>query len=165
MKNIWVCVTMDNWFTSVYLAQRLYAIGVYLLGTIGAPAKRIGKPTKFSMPICKIENNDAKQLHIKSGWYRQCFMRLKNPAGVFVNDCILVTQWKDSKILCFISTVYNEQVPVIAARRRSGQHTKEQVASTPVQNNYAKTYMGVDKMDQMMGYYSIVVELADGTTG
>ena len=60
-----MCITMDNWFTSIFLARKLYNAGVYMLGTIGAPGKTIVKPTPNSMPICKIEPNEAKQLNIR----------------------------------------------------------------------------------------------------
>ena len=42
-----------------------------------------------------------------------------------------------------------------AERRRKGLMGKIVIQSTNVQKNYALTYMGVDKMDQLMGSYSI----------
>ena len=39
-----MCITMDNWFTGIFLARKLYNAGIYyMLGTIGAPGKPIAE--------------------------------------------------------------------------------------------------------------------------
>lgn len=125
-------VFVDNFFSSIPLAENLLRDKIYLCGTVRS--NRQGIPRTLAPTTQRV-----KQL--RQG--ESLFLRKGN---------LVVTVWKDKKPVYFLSTQSNpigdEQVD---RRQRDGSIV--QVPSVPVVKSYNNNMGGVDLNDQMRGYY------------
>lgn len=127
-------VFCDNLFTSIPLACDLLRDKTYLCGTIHS--NRHGFPSMLSPTRA-----DVKAL--RKGELKFC--RRGN---------LVASVWKDTKLVCFLSTQLNPVgVDVVNRKRRDG--TIIQVPTVPVAVDYNKIMGGVDQSDQQRQYYAV----------
>ncbi|KAL4493962.1 hypothetical protein ABPG72_021979 [Tetrahymena utriculariae] len=69
------------------------------------------------------------------------------------NNKMLLTIWKDSKILILLSNIGNTEINEDERRTNNGFKVKVQCPQNII--NYQKSSKGVDFMDQMIQYYQI----------
>ena len=77
------CVTMDNWFSSPDLFEKLCNRNIDAIGTL--PQNRKGVPSEI------------KKSKLKKGEYVSAY-----------KDKLLVMKWKDKKDICLMSTIHDE---------------------------------------------------------
>lgn len=127
-------VAMDNFFSSVDLAQKLWNMGVGMVATV--------KPNRRGMPLQFRKQLKAEKQKLEQDEYK-------------VLQCgdIRVTLWKDRQAVLFISSaVCDPHGSDRLLRWRDGEE-REQVPCPPVAKLY-NTYMrGVDIADQLQSYY------------
>ena len=128
-------VAVDNFFSSVDLAQKLWMMGIGMVRTV--KANRRGMPVQFRGAELK-----AAKKEIKLGEYK-------------VVQCgdLRVTLWKDRAAVLFISSaVCDPRGDTFVLRWIKGPE-RERVPCPPVADLY-NTYMrGVDRSDQLQSYY------------
>lgn len=88
---------------------------------------------------------DIKKRHVDRGYmdYRSC-------------GPVLACVWKDKRVIHFLSALHVANVsPFATVRRRTEMGTFECVQCPPCLPDYQQYMRGVDKGDQMIGYYNI----------
>lgn len=128
-------VVVDNFFSSVDLAQKLWLMGIGMAGTVNA--NRRGMPVQFRGAELK-----AAKKEIKRGEYK-----------VVQSGDLRVTLWSDRAAVLFISSaVCDPRGDTFVLRWINGPE-RERVPCPPVADLY-NTYMhGVDRSDQLQSYY------------
>lgn len=125
-------ISCDNFFTSVRLAPDLLDNELYLCGTMHS------NRTDFPADL-KPNKQEVRALRRGESVYRQ-------------QGNIVITVWKDKKLVSFISTQCdvrgNETV-----RRKQKDGTYIKVPTIPAVTLYNKYMGGVDRSDQMRQYY------------
>ncbi len=125
---------LDNYYTSPVLFLTLYDKNVQACGT--ARCNRKYYPRELSV-------KDSGQ---QRGWYDY---RSSPP--------LLACIWKDRRMINFLSTMHKAEGSTTVPRTvvLDGQVTREDVSCPPLLPDY-QTYMrGVDRGDQLIGYYSV----------
>lgn len=125
-------ISCDNFFTSVRLAPDLLDNELYLCGTMHS------NRTDFPADL-KPNKQEVRALRRGESVYQQ-------------QGNIVITVWKDKKLVSFISTQCdvrgNETV-----RRKQKDGTYIKVPTIPAVTLYNKYMGGVDRSDQMRQYY------------
>ena len=127
-------VYMDNYYTSPRLFLALYDKKVSACGT--AQTHRKYYPQELAV---KDRGKDR-------GWFDY---RSSPP--------LLACAWKDRKIINFLTTMHNTTDPATVLRIvvSEGQVTREAVTCPPMVPDYQAFMRGVDRGDQLIGYYNI----------
>ena len=124
----------DNYYTSPQLAQALYKKGINTCGTVRTNRKG------FPKDLVKSKREKQRGYHD----YRS-------------NGPLLAVVWFDRKFVHFISTMHNAtmngDLPTIMRRNKDG--TQEAVRCPPLLHDYQQYMKGVDRGDQMIGYYNV----------
>lgn len=115
---------LDNFYTSVGLADELIGKNTYVTGTLRP--NRIGNPRELKM--CKLKPGES------------CI--LQN------NKKIVVTKWQDKREVLFISTEHKSNYKGTTSRRVRTIKYKP-----AVQIKYNKYMRAIDRHDQMLSYY------------
>ena len=127
-------VFCDNFITSIPLACDLLRDKTYLCGTIRS--NRRGFPSMLSPTRANVKA-------LKKGESKFC--RRGN---------LVASVWKDTKLVCFLSTQSNPVgVDIVNRKQRDG--TIIQVPTVPVAVHYNKNMGGVDQSDQQRQYYAV----------
>ena len=72
------------------------------------------------------------------------------------NAPIVATVWKDKRIIHFLTTIHMAKCSLpITAKRREKDGTQKDVECPPCLPDYQKFMRGIDRGDQMMGYYNV----------
>ena len=122
-------VFCDNFFTTCGLLETLLEKGIYGCGTT--------KPSRRGFP------EDLKKLHLQRG--EHAFRQRGN---------LVATVWKDKKDVTLLSTMTSpDSVTTVQRRQRDGTITD--VACPEVVPVYNRYMSGVDKGDQLRGYYRV----------
>ena len=125
-------VVIDNFFSSIPLAENLLREKIYLCGTIHS--NRQGIPREFAPTTQQVKR-------LRQG--ESLFLRKGN---------LVVTVWKDKKPVYFLSTQSNP-VGDLQVNRRQHDGSIIQVPSVPVVKSYNNNMGCVDLSDQLRGYY------------
>lgn len=125
-------VFIDNFFSSIALAENLLRDQIYVCGTVRS--NRHGIPREIASTTQRVKR-------LRQG--ESLFLRREN---------LVVTVWKDKKPVYFLSTQSN---PVGDERvnRRQRDGSIVEVPSVPVVKSYNNNMGGVDLSDQLRGYY------------
>ena len=126
---------MDNYYTSTKLFIALLTKGITACGTI--LLNRRGVPAHFK---------DTKTLDKARGSSR--YVREGN---------LLFVQWRDNKIVNFLSTMHTKSKEMFYCKRRSKVGNKFQkldVEQPRLVRDYNKYMAGVDRSDQVIGKYN-----------
>lgn len=124
----------DNFFTSIKLACDLLRDETYLCGTIRANRRGFPKALSPQRPEIKaLRKGESK------------FYRRGN---------LVASVWKDTKLVCFLSTESNP-VGDETVNRRQRDGTIVQVPTVPSAISYNKNMGGVDLSDQKRNYYAV----------
>ena len=127
-------IYMDNYYTSPTLFLALYRKGVNACGTARANRKYYPKAL------------DIKKGEVERGYYDY---RSSGPlmAGV----------WRDKRVIHFMSTIHVARAGSAPAtvRRRDEVGSLEDVMCPPCLPDYQQYMRGVDRGDQLIGYYNI----------
>ena len=128
----------DNFYSSPKLCSDLFQRGCFLTGTIGE--NRIGFPKNHGNPLpVKAERGTSR-------WFR---------AGQS-----LFLKWKDTKVVCAISSFYPATGRDFVERGRGklvgGRYVKERVNIPPAVKGYNANMGGVDLSDQLLKCYEII---------
>ena len=122
---------MDNFYTSPSLFIDLYQKGINACGTARKNRKF------FPKELATVTNK------VDAGYYDY---RSSGP--------LLAMVWKDKKIIHFMSTMHNSEGPSVVPRiQKDG--TRVRVACPPCLPDYQAYMRGVDRADQMIGYYNL----------
>ena len=125
-------VVIDNFFSSIPLAENLLREKIYLCGTVCS--NRQGIPREIAPTTQQVKR-------LRQG--ESLFLRKGN---------LVVTVWKDKKPVYFLSTQSNP-VGDLQVNRRQHDGSIIQVPSVPVVKSYNNNMGGVDLSDQLRGYY------------
>jgi hypothetical protein len=134
----------------------LTEFGALCTGTVKARAtKELHKKQDDSFPFNPLSSSEEKT--VPPGWFRRCFQHLKARVdGVSLSAVMVALQWKDSKIVNFLSTAYNSE-PVentdVQRNRRGGKTVSFQ--GLEEQQMYSENMGAVDRFDQKMAAFSI----------
>ena len=72
------------------------------------------------------------------------------------NGPLLATVWKDKRIVHFLSTIRVARCSVpVTVKRREKYGSQKNVECLPLLPDYQKFMRGVDRGDQLMGYYNV----------
>ena len=128
----------DNFYSSPKLCTDLFQRGVHLTGTIRE--NRIGFPKNLGNPLpVKAERGTSR-------WFRE-------GQTVFV-------KWKDTKVVCVISSFYPATGRDFIERGRGtlvdGRYVKQRVNIPPPVKGYNNNMGGVDLSDQLLKCYEII---------
>lgn len=131
-------IFMDNFYTSTHLFDYLLDRKTLACGT--TRKDRRGFPKELKEPRWE---KKAKRGDIR--WMR--------------DGKILYLQWKDRRVVNMISTIHTANKKVVAKRRvRSGNTwTQVSVPKPFLIDEYNTGMLGVDKSDQMIGYYNVLM--------
>ena len=125
-------VFVDNFFSSISLAENLLCDQIYLCGTVRS--NRQGIPRDIALTTQQVK-------------------RLRQGESVFRRKGnLVVTVWKDKKPVHFLSTQSNP-VGDNRVNRRQRDGTIVEVPSVPVVKSYNNNMGAVDLSDQLRGYY------------
>ena len=128
----------DNFYSSPKLCSDLFQRGCFLTGTI--PENRIGFPKNLGNPL------PAKAECGTSRWFR-------DGQTAFV-------KWKDTKVVCVISSFYPASGRDFVERGRGklvgGRYVKDRVNIPPPMKGYNANMGGVDLSDQLLKCYEII---------
>ena len=125
-------VYMDNYYTSPELFLALYNKKVNACGTIRSNRKYY--PNEL-----KVDKN------ISVGY---CDFKPSDP--------ILASVWKDKRIIHFLSTIHVAQASSpVTVQRREKDGTRRNVECPPLLPDYQSFMRGIDRGDQLMGYYNV----------
>ena len=135
-------VYFDNYFSSIPLLQslldhRIYSCGTFRKDRIGIPdvIKKLGeRKHKINLPSCTCNIGDLEQGDFV---FRQC-------------DNIVVTAWKDKRLVYVMSTNVNATDTITVKRNKDKQIPQPKNIAM-----YNKFMGGVDKADQYRSYYSL----------
>ena len=125
---------MDNYYSSPSLFLSLYRKGVNACGTV--------RPNRKYFPQDLVVN----KWDVDTGYYDY---RSSGP--------LLATVWLDKRIIHMLSTMhvaYPSSAPA-TVRRRAGDGTQEDVMCPPCLPDYQAYMRGVDRGDQLVGYYNL----------
>ena len=124
----------DNYYTSPQLYLTLYKKGVNACGTARTNRK------EFPKDLIKTSREKQRGYHD----YRS-------------NGPLLAVVWYDRKFVHFVSTMHcatlNDSLPTVMRKNKDG--TREAVPCPPLLKDYQQFMKGVDRGDQMIGYYNI----------
>ena len=120
---------MDNYYNSVAMCDHLLERGTHVCGTL---RRNRGEPAA----ITKATEGTLK----------------KGETVVRHNKRVLVTAWRDKKIVRSVSTMHTNTM-VRVEERKKGQSHKEVIMKPESVHMYNQFMNGVDKLDQMIGYY------------
>lgn len=131
-------IFMDNFYTSTHLFQHLLDRKTLACGT--TRKDRRGFPSEL-----KDARWEKKARRGEIRWLRDCN--------------ILYLQWKDRRVVNMMSTVHTANDKVTAKRRekRGNSWTEISVAKPLLIHDYNAGMLGVDKSDQMIGYYNVLM--------
>ncbi len=125
-------VYMDNYYTSPELFLDLYKKGVNACGTARHNRKFYPKD------LVVHKNVEMGYLDYRS------------------NGPILATVWKDKRVIHFLTTIHMARCSFpVTVKRRKKDGTQKEVESPPCLPDYQKYMRGVDRGDQLMGYYNV----------
>lgn len=122
-------VYCDNFFSSISLFQTLYSNKTYACGTIRSNRKY------FPKDLLSEANSMGRGKYV----YRQC-------------DNLVATVWKDKKPVTMLSTL-SHPTNTVTFQRRKKDGTRIEVTCPSAVKLYNLNMSGVDKGDQMRGYY------------
>ena len=127
---------MDNYHTFPRLFLNLYDKKVPACGT--------ARTYRKFYPQELVVKDSARR--IERGWYDY---RSSPP--------LLACVWKDKKLVNFLSTMHKATGPASVLRTvvSEGQVTREEVSCPPLLPDYQAYMRGVDRGDQLIGYYNI----------
>ena len=124
----------DNYYTSPQLALTLYKRGINCCGTV--------RTNRKGFPRSLVKTRAEKQ----RGYY-----------DYLSNGPLLAAVWYDHKFVHFMSTMHSAtlsgSLPTIMRRNKDG--SQEPVPCPPLLPDYQQYMRGVDRGDQMIGYYNI----------
>ena len=126
-------VHCDNFFSSVDLLCDLYSMGLYGCGTLRSNRKGFPDDLKSFVKKGLPNRGDSK--------IRQC-------------DDLTVSVWQDSKPVVAIAT-NSDQLEITTVLRKSKDGSKSEIDCPQAINLYNKYMGGVDRNDQIRGYYSV----------
>ena len=125
-------VYMDNYYTSPELYLTLYKKGINACGTARSHRKYYPKDLKIGK-------------NVEMGYY-----------DYRSNGPLLATVWKDKLIVNFLSTIHVARCSVpVTVKRREKDGSQKNVECPPLLPDYQKFMRGVDRGDQLMGYYNV----------
>ena len=125
-------VYMDNYYTSPELFLALYNKEVNACGT--ARQNR-----KFFPSELKVDRNVIR------GYYD---FRSSGP--------LLATVWKDKRVVYFLSTIHVARASsLVTVQRREKDGSLRNVECPPLLPDYQAYMRGIDRGDQLMGYYNV----------
>ena len=125
-------VYMDNYYTSTGLFLALYKKGINACGTARSNRKYYPKDLVVDKKVA------MGYLDYRS------------------NGPIVATVWKDKRIIHFLTTIHMAKCSLpITAKRREKDGTQKDVECPPCLPDYQKFMRGIDRRDQMMGYYNV----------
>ena len=124
----------DNFFTSIKLACDLLRDDTYICGTIRS--NRRGFPNSLSPQTAEVKG-------LRKGESK--FYRSGN---------LVASVWKDTKLVCFLSTQSNP-VSDQTVNRKQRDGNVIQVPTVPAAFSYNKNMGGVDLNDQQRNYYAV----------
>ena len=123
---------MDNYYTSPGLFLALYKKGINACGTARSNRKYYPKDLVVDKKVA------MGYLDYRS------------------NEPIVATVWKDKCIIHFLTTIHMAKCSLpITAKRREKDGTQKDVECPPCLPDYQKFMRGIDRGDQMMGYYNV----------
>ena len=127
-------VFMDNYYTSPILFLTLYDKKVQACGT--AKTYRKWYPQELAV------SDRGKE----RGWY-----------DYQASPPLLACAWKDRRIINFLTTMHKATGPTRVLRTvvSDGRVTREAVTCPPLLPDYQAFMRGVDRADQLIGYYNI----------
>jgi len=144
-------VVMDSYYTSVPLFDHLYYHDTVATGTCKKTTP--GLPQTMKDPHEQVPlSTPSEQQNTRERWPRGSFTTIQN-------DNLIVSAWKDCKMVRFMSTGVNarhRQGPGVTRRskdRITGNYRRVTVTCPRVAVVYNKFFKGVDLSDQMMSYY------------
>ena len=123
----------DNFFTSIKLACDLLRDDTYICGTIRSNHR--GFPNSLSPQTAEVKGLRKDQ----SKFYRR--------------GNLVASVWKDTELVCFLSTQLNPVGDQTVKRKCDG--TVIQVPTVPAAISYNKNMGGVDLNDQQRNYYAV----------
>ena len=125
-------VYMDNYYTSPELFLSLYNKGVNACGTARSNRKHFPKDLKVDK-------------RVSVGYYD---FRSSGP--------LLACVWKDKRIIHFLSTIHVARASsTVTVLRREKDGSKRIVECPPLLPDYQAFMRGIDRGDQLMGYYNV----------
>ena len=130
-RNANIRVYMDNFYTSVPLYRELLMHRIYACGTVRSNRKEL--PTDLLPKAIKLNKHE----------YRVAQQ----------NDLTFCT-WMDTKPVLVLSNHHDPQ-QTGHVNRRTGQPQQQQVEVPKMLQDYQKHMGGVDRLDQLIGYYII----------
>ena len=120
---------MDNFYNSVAMCDHLLQRGTHVCGTL---RRHRGEPEVITkLTEAKMKKGEVVARH---------------------NKRVLITAWRDKKVVRSISTMH-KNTTVRVEERKKGQSHKEVIMKPQSVHEYNKFMNGVDKLDQMVSYY------------
>ena len=124
---------VDNYYTSPTLFLRLYKRGVNACGTARSNSKHYPKTLAYTSG------------GLQSGFYDY---RSSGP--------LLAAVWVDKRVINFLSTMHVAETPSpVTVQRRTLIGSRVEVEAPPLLPDYQAYMRGVDRGDQLIGYYNI----------
>ena len=125
---------VDNYYTSPVLFLTLYNKKVLACGTARTNRKYYPKELR------------VKESGKERGWY-----------DYLCSPPLLACVWKDRRIINFLTTMHKAEGTATVNRTvvSEGEVTREQVSCPPLLPDYQAFMRGVDRADQLMGYYNV----------
>ncbi|XP_070395202.1 piggyBac transposable element-derived protein 4-like [Dermacentor albipictus] len=131
-------IFMDNFYTSTSLFSHLLSRKTLACGTTRKDRRGFPAELKDARWEKKARRGDIR-------WLR--------------DQNILYLQWKDRRVVNMMSTVHTANDTVTAKRRERRQNSWTQISITKplLIHDYNAGMLGVDKSDQMIGYYNVLM--------
>lgn len=126
LLNMGYCLTIDNYYTSLNLADLLVQNKTDMYGT--------ARSTRKEMPHTMV----SKKLGV-------------DETISFRRGKLLAMKWKDKKDICLLSTVHNSEIIVTNKPRKDGSAIRKPKLVV----DYNDTMAGVDRLDQHIHDYPI----------
>ena len=151
MEQDHIKLFVDNYYTSPILFMKLYSKGVNACGT--AQSKRLHFPTR----LC-VQKGPKK--HMKVGPKQPNTHRKLKPKKLErgyishrASGPLLACVWVDKRVIYFLTTMHRA-LPLETVERTASDGSKVDRACPACLPDYQKFMRGVDRGDQLEGYYS-----------
>ena len=134
LENYGMSLYTDNYYTSPELYLALYRRGINACGTVRVNRKYFPKDL-----VHKSTRN------VQRGFYDYCS-----------NGPVLAAVWFDKRFIHFLSTLHcPESATTTLVDRRNPDVSKTAVSCPPLLPDYQQYMRGVDRGDQLIGFYNI----------
>ena len=137
----------DNWYTSIFLAIKLLAMGIFLFGT--CRTNKVGVPKNKVFPKTGVNKKER-------GEY-QCSVTKILVKGM--EHFLYFISWMDNKPVHFISTIATKSSEVTRVIKEGTKYVgRENIPIPTIAMNYNAAMGGTDRFDQKVSYYRTTIK-------